>query len=250
MLELNEQRSHLQGELDSLAAQLVTTRDDLVLQEVGVYQYTHPLDNSVAYKAQLARIQDRIKAMNRLGGGAVRGNENITMNDSKVQGRKMVKEFSKLLLRAYNNEADNIVRGMRPYKLNSGKDRLSKAKGTIERLGKSINIVIDADYHKLRITEMELTADYIDRLAGEKEREKEERARLREEQRAQRDFQQQREKLERERTHYLNALAALEANGDVEATQRLRSELGEIEKAIKDVDYRAANIRAGSDLLK
>ncbi len=243
--ELNELRSHLKGELDSLSAQLVTTRDDLVLQEVGVYQYTHPLDDSVAYKAQLARIQDRIKAMNRLGGGAVRGNENITMNGSNVQGRKMVKEFSKLLLRAYNNEADNIVRGMRPYKLNSGKDRLTKAKGTIERLGKSMDIVIDPDYHKLRITEMELTADYIDKLAGEKEREKEERTRLREEQRAQRDFQQQREKLERERTHYLNALAALEANGDAEAAERLRAELGEIDKAIKDVDYRAANIRAG-----
>jgi len=243
--DLNRQRAQLQAEIDSMTAQLVTTRDDLVLQEVGVYQYTHPLDDSVAYRAELARIQDRIKAMNRAGGGAVRGNEHITMNGSQAQGQKMVKEFSKLLLRAYNNEADNIVRGMRPYKLDSGKDRLTKAKGTIERLGKGMEIVIDPGYHHLRLSEMELTADYIDKLAAEKEREKEERARLREERQAQAEFQRQREKLERERTHYLNALATLEANGDSEAAQRLRAELGEIDKAIEDVDYRAANIRAG-----
>ncbi|WP_237771546.1 GIY-YIG nuclease family protein [Kribbella sp. ALI-6-A] len=40
-------------------------------------------------------------------------------------------------------------------------------------------------------------------------------------------------------------MAALEAKGDLEAADRLRAEMGEIEKAIEDVDYRAANIRAG-----
>ncbi len=243
--DLESRKLLLEAQVESVREELVTTRDDLVLQEVGVYQYTHPLDDSVAYKAELARIQDRIKAMNRVGGGAVHGSTQITMNGNLGQGQKMVKEFSKLLLRAYNNEADNIVRGMRPYKLDSGKDRLTKAKGTIERLGKGMDIVIDPKYHRLRLTEMELTADYIDKLAGEKEREKEERARLREERQAQLEFQRQRDKLERERTHYLNALAALEANGDAEAAERLRAELGEIDKAIQDVDYRAANIRAG-----
>lgn len=243
--DLQSRKRLLEAQVESVREELVTTRDDLVLQEVGVYQYTHPLDDSVAYKAELARIQDRLKEMNRVGGGAVHGSTQITMNGNLGQGQKMVKEFSKLLLRAYNNEADNIVRGMRPYKLDSGKDRLTKAKSTIERLGKGMDIVIDPKYHRLRLTEMELTADYIDKLAGEKEREKEERARLREERQAQLEFQRQRDKLERERTHYLNALAALEANGDAEAAERLRAELGEIDKAIEDVDYRAANIRAG-----
>ena len=243
--ELTSRKTGLEVQLAAVSQELITTRDELVLQEVGVYQYQHPLDDSVAYKAELARTTDQVKAMNRVGGGAVRGSTVMTLDGSLPKGQKMVKEFSKLLLRAYNNEADNIIRGMRPYKLTSGKDRLTKAKGTIERLGKGMDIVIDPGYHRLRIKEMELTADYIDKLAGEKEREKEERARLREEQKAQREFQAQRDKLERERTHYLNALAALEANGDEEAAARLRAELGEIDKAIEDVDYRAANIRAG-----
>jgi len=245
LADMDRQRAEQSAELQFLQAALVTTRDDLVLQEVGVYQYTHPLDDSVAYKAELARMQDQIKTMNRVGGGAVSGSTKMTMDGSLPKGQKVVKEFSKLLLRAYNNEADNIVRGMRPYKLDSGRDRLTKAKATIERLGQGMDIVINPAYHGLRITEMELTADYIDKLAAEKEREKEERARLREERQAQAEFQRQREKLERERAHYANALAALEAKGDTEAAERLRTELGEIDKAIEDVDYRAANIRAG-----
>lgn len=44
--DLNRQRGQLQAEIDSMTALIVTTRDDLVLQEVGVYQYTHPLDDS------------------------------------------------------------------------------------------------------------------------------------------------------------------------------------------------------------
>ncbi len=242
---LKSQQNELNDQMETLRAELVATRDEIVLQEVGVYQYTHPLDDSVAYKAQLSRIQDQVKAMNRLGGGAVSGSTTMTLDGSRPKGQKMVKEFSKLLLRAYNNEADNIVRGMRPYKLDSGRDRLTKAKATIERLGQGMDIVINASYHRLRLTEMELTADYIDKLAAEKEREREERARLREERQAQAELQRQREKLERERAHYANALAALETKGDLEAVQRLRDELGEIDRAIKDIDYRAANIRAG-----
>ena len=157
----------------------------------------------------------------------------------------MVREFSKLLLRAYNNEADNLVRGMRPYKLQTSKDRLEKAKNTIEKLGQGMNIHIGPWYHGLRLREMELTADFLEKVAREKELEKEEKVRLREERQAQVEFQRQREKLERERAHYVNALAALEAKGDAAAVERMRSEMSEIDKAIQDVDYRAANIRAG-----
>ncbi len=231
--------------LNSLRAQTVLTEDTLILQEAGVYEYTHPLDDSVAYKAELARLQDRIKAMVRKDGGAVVGSTSMTMNGSRTEGAKMVREFSKLLLRAYNNEADNLVRGLRPYKLATSKDRLAKARSTIEKLGQSMDIRIGSEYHSLRCKELELTADFLEKLAVEKEHEKEEKARLREERQSQQELQRQREKLERERAHYVNALAALEEKGDVEAADRMRAEMGEIDKAIEDVDYRAANIRAG-----
>jgi hypothetical protein len=58
-------------------------------------------------------------------------------------------------------------------------------------------------------------------------------------------MERERARLEKERQHYANALAALEATGDEEAAERVRDQLAEVDRAIEDVDYRAANIRAG-----
>jgi hypothetical protein len=159
----------------------------------------------------------------------------------------MVADFSKLMLRAYNAEAGNLVRGMKPYKLAAVVDRLDKVAFTIERLGRSMSIRVSPAYHRLRVTELELAADYQEMLAREKEAERAERERLREEKRVQAEIERERQRLEKERQHYVNALAALEASGeaDGEGAARLRTQLAEVDRGIADVDYRAANQRAG-----
>jgi hypothetical protein len=58
-------------------------------------------------------------------------------------------------------------------------------------------------------------------------------------------MERERERLEKERQHYLNTLESLKAKGDEEAVARHEAELERIQRAIEDVDYRAANIRAG-----
>ena len=66
------------------------------------------------------------------------------MNGSASQGRRMVRETSKLMLRAYNAEADDVVDGMKPYKLDSAVDRLNKVVNTIQNLGKTMSIQVNA----------------------------------------------------------------------------------------------------------
>ncbi|MBX9386905.1 DUF4041 domain-containing protein [Streptomonospora nanhaiensis] len=235
----------LWARIGELQRQIVVTEDIAALQEAGVYEYAHPLDDSVAYKAELAVLKDEIKAMNRKDGGAVQAITNFTLNDSLAEGRRMVGEFSKLLLRAYNNEADNLVRGMKPYKLATAKERLGKTRSTVEKLGRSMDIRISHNYHRLRLRELELTADHLNKLAEEKEREREEKARLREERLAQAELEREKARLEKERRHYENALAALRAKGDEGGAQRLQGQIDDIAKAMDDVEERAANVRAG-----
>jgi hypothetical protein len=232
-------------ELRALRELIVATRDEQLLQEVGVYDFRHPLDDSVAYKARLEAVRKRIKEMARANGGAVTATTDWTVNGSKTEGRKMVREFSKLMLRAYNSEVDALARNMKPYRLDAAVERLRKSKDTIAKLGRTMHIEIAGSYHRLRIEELELTADYLERVAQEKEAEREEKARLREERKAQQEMQRERERLEKERAHYENALRALEAKGDAEAAGKLREQLSDVDRAIEDVDYRAANIRAG-----
>ena len=223
----------------------MVTTDEALLQEAGVYEYRHPLTDAVAYQSELKRLRDLIKTMNRKDGGAVTGVTNWTVNGSASEGRKMVRETTKLMLRAYNAEADNLVRSLKPYKLPSAIDRLAKVAQTIERLGRTMDIHISDSYHRIRVKELELTADYLEKVTEEKEREREEKARLREERKAQQEMERERARLEKERQHHANALAVLLANEDHDGAARLEMQLAEIDKRIEDVDYRAANIRAG-----
>ncbi len=157
----------------------------------------------------------------------------------------MVREFSKLMLSAYNNEADNAVRSMKPYTLDSSIARLQKARETITRLGGTMNIMVTDPYHRLRVEELELTADYLAKVAEQKDREREERARLREEQIARREYEREQERLREELAHYETAITALRDRGDEGGAAQAEAKLAEIQDALDGITRRAANIRAG-----
>ncbi|GAA2412437.1 hypothetical protein GCM10010191_22330 [Actinomadura vinacea] len=242
--QLEEQVGASRAELDRVRRDIVQTEGLALLQVVGVYEYQHPLADSVAYKAELAKLKDKIKTMAR-NDRAVQATTHWSVNGSAAQGTKMVRDFSKLMLRAYNAEADNLVRTMRPYKLQSAIDRLDKSTQTIARLGKTMDIRIAAAYHQVRIRELTLTADYLAKVEEEKERVRAERERQREEDKARREFEREKARLLKERSHVESALARLIDNGDEAGAEQLRAKLAEVESVINDVEGRQANTRAG-----
>jgi hypothetical protein len=242
---LQAQARELEADVDRLRQEVVVTEETSLLQEVGLYEYRHPLTDAVAYQGELRRLQDMIKVMALKDGGAVLAATDWTVNGSRAQGRAMVREYSKLVLRAYNAEADNLVRGLKPYKLNSAIERLSRVAVTISRLGKTMNIRISDRYHALRVKELELTADYLEKKAEEQERERAERDRLKEERRVQQELARERARLEKEHEHYTNVIKRLIEQGNHDAVAQRSETLAQIEQAIQDVDYRVANVRAG-----
>lgn len=247
-LELNDlaaQKIELDNKLRSLHSLIVKTEDNVMLQEVGIYDYFHPLSDAVSYQSKLADLQDRIKTENKKDGRAITSTTSWTVNGSEAQGRAMVRDISKLMLRAFNAEADNLVRGLKPFKVHAAIDRLNKVAATIEKLGKTMSIRVSKDYLNLRTLELELTADFLQKQSEEKEQERAARERLKEERKAQAEMEREKAKLEKERQHYINAIAALTEKGDLAAIERIKEQLSDVERAIQDVDYRAANIRAG-----
>ncbi|MCO6008153.1 DUF4041 domain-containing protein [Actinoallomurus purpureus] len=242
--DLHREIGEAEQQLANARTEVVQTEDVALLQEAGVYEYQHPLTDAVAYKAELARLKDTIKTMTR-GGDAVLATTSWTVNGSAAEGRRMTRDFSKLMLRAYNAEADNLVRTMRPYKLASAIERLGKTADTIARLGKTMDTRISLAYHRERVRELELTADYLAKVEEEKERIRAERERQREEDKARKEFEREKARLIKEQTHYRTALKKLEDNQDEAAAAAMRAKLEEIATAIAGVEERAANTRAG-----
>ena len=223
---------------------VVELRDERVLQEVGIYRYHHPLENAAAYKERLTELDRRIAAVVKEG-RAIVANDMFTFNNSLAKGRKMVADFSRLMLRAYNAEAENCVRSLRAGNVVTAKKRLASAVDAIAKLGALMEMRVHPEFHELRMSEIELTADYLMKLQEEKEKAREEREQLREQRRVEAELAAVKERLEKERSHYLNALQALRAAGKDEEASELETKLADVDRAIADTDYRAANIRAG-----
>lgn len=218
--------------------------DQKVLQDAGVYRYHHPLEDAAAYKERLADINTRGDQFVK-SGQAVLASDIFTFDGSLAKGRKMTRDLSQLMLRAYNAEADNCVRSLRSGNVHTAKARLERAMTAIQRLGTMMEMRVNPDYHQVRVEELELTADFQMKSREERERARAERAELREQRRAEAEIAAERARLEKERAHYLGAYEALLARGESEAAAALQARLDEIGAAIEANDYRAANIRAG-----
>ena len=218
--------------------------DQRVLQDVGIYRYHHPLEDAAAYKDRLGELETQIDSIVRAG-QAVLAADKFTFDGSLAKGRKMVGDLSKLMLRAYNAEADNCVRSLRSGNISTAKKRLGAAVAAIEKLGTIMEMRVSPAFHALRLAELELTADFQMKVQEERERAREEREQLREQRRAEQELAAERERLEKEKSHYVTVLASLRASGDDAAADELAGRLAQIDEAIEANDYRIANIRAG-----
>jgi hypothetical protein len=241
---LRAQVAELEQKLRRPDADVIELNDEVVLQSVGIYRYHHPLENAELYKDRLKDIELRIAEAVR-SSTAILASDLFTFDNSLAKGRRMTSDLSKLMLRAYNAEADNCVRSLRAGNVETAKKRLQRAADSIAKLGAMMEMRVSEQYHQLRIEELELTADYLMKKQEERELAREERERLREERKAEQELAAERERLEKERSHYQNTLEALRAAGDEAAAEELLKRLDEIDEAITANDFRAANIRAG-----
>jgi hypothetical protein len=238
---LEAENAALRVELDA-ANEFVVLDDERVLQEVGIYRYHHPLEDAAAYKDRLdeldARIADLVKS-----NGAIETSKSFTYDNSLAKGQRMVNDLGKLMLRAYNAEVDNSLRSLRAGNIVTAKRRIEASRAAIMRLGGMMQMHISEAFHALRLEEVELTADYLMKKQEEREAAIEERARLREERKVAAELEEERAKLAKERSHILNALQAVQSTGS--SDPELEQKLAEIDDAIAQNDFRAANIRAG-----
>ena len=134
---------------------------------------------------------------------------------------------------------------MKPHTREAVKKRLTTTRDTIAKLGVLMRIAISGDYHRLRLREIDLTADYLMKVEAERDEARAERERLREEAKVMKEIERERARLAKERAHYATVVAKLTANGDLVALARAQEQLAAVDEAITGVEQRAANVRAG-----
>ena len=108
ILAYNDEINELNSNIKDLKKDIITFSDEILVQDFGLYEPRYSFINAAAYKAELTNIRNKQKAMIK-DGSAVSGSIDWQVNGSTVQGRKMIKDMQKLLLRAFNSECDEII---------------------------------------------------------------------------------------------------------------------------------------------
>ncbi len=247
-----QQLQTLETELQKKKAEIVETDEAALLQSFGFYKPQYEFVNSEEYKTELDAIRKKQKEMITAKTAAT-GFTNWTVNGSASQGKTMVNNMRKLLLRAFNGECDETINKVKYSNFEASKKRIKSSEEAISKLGEMMGIAITPQYYKLKIKELTLAFEYQQMKQKEKEEQRELKAQMREEAKLLKEIEAERRSIEKEQNHYMNALEKINKQlADQPENQELlsrkaelESNLAETEKSLKDIDYREANKRAG-----
>lgn len=165
----------------------------------------------------------------------------------------MVGQIARLLMEAFNGECDEIVRKVTYSNVNKSLERIDKIAENVNKNCQVIGISIPPRYIALKKNEVRLAFEFSQQKEEEKERLRILRAEAAEQKRVEREIEEKRKKLDKERKQYSSAYEKIqrriETNTDdknlLDKAADLKQHLDDIDKAVKDVDYRAANQKAG-----
>lgn len=260
--QLNKELSRKKGEIQTLNNKIKELNSEIIeldeirlLQSFGLYEPKYNLASSEEYKQRLNDVREKQKDMVKYGDAAV-CTTNWTVDNSEVKGRKMTNNNIKQILRCFNCECEATINKVTYRNYSSKKNRIETSFRVLNRMNQSNVIHITDEYLELKLEELDLAYEYEVKKQEEKEEARQKRELEREEEKLRKELESKREELEKEQAHYTLAkerlMEQIEGTSDEERKNILKERLKEIEanlidvdKAMQDLDYREANMRAG-----
>ena len=146
-LEFNKQKEQLNSDFhtncsvyEKLLSEILTIEENLEIISYGMYKAHYDFQSTEEYKIKLDEIRERQKLIIKED-KATFCPTTWTVGGSEAKGRQMVKEASKLMLRAFNGECDATVAKVNWGNISNMEDRIQKAPESINKLGSTNQIL-------------------------------------------------------------------------------------------------------------
>lgn len=235
--------STVADQLNALKAQVLVVDESLLLESFALYLPKFKLTNTTEYKQRLEHTRVDQKEMIKTGTAAT-GNMNWEVNGKKSEGKKLVNDMIKLVIRSFNNECDSCVDNVKFDNVELGKKRILQSFEACNKLGRVMSVELSAKYFDAKLDELHLAHEYQMMRQEEKENAKRIREELREQQKLEQEIRAARDKITKERKHFSAALkdlqARLEKANSEEDRAALKSKMEEVEAAKAALDEFAA----------
>lgn len=245
----------LEARVFDLRAQVLVVEEALLLESFALYEPKFKLNASHEYKTRLDGVREFQKALIK-NGQAATGNMGWEVNGSKAEGRKLVNDMIKLVVRSFNNEADFCVDNVKFDNIELGDKRIRQSFDACNRLGRVMTVRLSEQYLNLKLDELHLAHEFQVKKQEEKEEAKRMREELREQQKLEQEIRTAREKIAKERKHFAAASRDLQARLLAATTDEDRAALltkieeieagrADLDKEERVIDYREQNAKAG-----
>jgi chaperonin cofactor prefoldin len=255
LLKLQREIDESNIEYDAISEQVIDMNEKSLMQSFGLYKPQYDFANSSQYKDKLKEVRDQQKALIKEDKAATCASS-WTVNYSAQEGKKMVKDVQKALLRAFNLECEDTIAGAKFNNIEQCEKRITVSKDSISKLGTSMNIAITDKYYRLKLQELHLAYEFASKKEEEKQKLRELKAEEREREKVEKELEEARKALEKEQKQLQKALTDLKSqfNNEPDSEKResiaekistIEDNIGEVDKKFQNVDYRAANKRAG-----
>ena len=253
--DLQNQISKLEVYKQQLEKEVVQLDDEILFQNFGVFKPQYCFAELDQYKEKLSHIRQEQREMIKSGTAAL-CSINWKVNGSEKEGKKMIAENIKQIIRNFNIECDICIDKVKFSNYENIQKRIYKAFDTQNKLNETNKIALSRHYLLLKLEELELAYEYQQRKHEKREEERALREQQREEARLAKEIEEKRLELEKEQAHYQKALNRINEQIEVERSQErmsvllerkeeLSANLIDVDKALEDLDYREANHRAG-----
>lgn len=190
---------------EALAKDIALLEENLEDISYGLYTPHYSFSTSDEYKAKLESIRAEQKQMVRDGKAAI-ARRDWQVGGSAAEGKRMTKQYLKVLLRDFNAECDAAVAIVSWNNVTRMEERIQKSFNAINELGTVMEMSIAAPYLRTKLAELRLAYEYEERRYQEREEQRRAREQMREEERVQRELEKAKEEAEKDEARYQKAL--------------------------------------------
>lgn len=192
-----EELGRLRQEIAAAKAELASVEEALDIQSFGFYAPKYGFETSAQYADRLATIREEQKRLISKDLAAP-CDTTWTVGGSKAEGKKMVRQQAKLMLRAFNGECDAAIAKVKYDNVTTLQERIRKAFDAINKLGEVQRVFVSARYFDVKMAELHLVHEHREKVHEEKEEQKRIRDQMKEEQRAQAEIERAKADAEKE----------------------------------------------------
>lgn len=251
LVKLGQECAWLKDKVAQLRNTELEVRHENHLQSINVRDFPTVADGSLEISQAIQKTRAHAKQFIKDGLG-VSTHSDLAASFDATSGldspvrKRLRKDMMNLVLGIFNAESEAAIRAMRSMEsLVTAGDRISRISEKLHAATLPLGISISNDYIALKRQECHLVWEHLAAKAIERAAAQDMRERLKDEAKAQAEYDIALDALEKELEHYANMLEEMQRRGDVEGIHRFQVLMEGARERMADIEARSANIRVG-----